>query len=421
MGNNQSQYQGQNQHNTYESGIIDNCSWFEYIMGMRECDFRNLLNQNHDPFYRLDEHGNVIIQNKTNNKEFGAGHFSLISIGELRKTAIFNSDISSKVPLRVISRTDNKSIGMVDIMTIQANPRMCGDVIQVASNTNTLECPDNRAEIEYTSFISDYIYDKTQGPAASIGCGAAAISRLFLGFMNNNDEEYMQTNNHQINILKNLNVYFPVTNGYVNFHNTDNMETVNGITYENSSQIQLNELSHLENKMLVAIHENCQTIFDGASSTELSISKHNNYIHQVFSAAINLDEFTAKSNLLHSDITAKAKFILETMYLGVYMAAQKLNARKIILTFLGMGAFNNNPQMVVDAIISTHATFAAGSIRDVQVIYYPIVETNKDIAFYHDGVDYNLDQLFRNACKNFNVNGCRDVYEDNHVVRRINY
>lgn len=57
-------------------------------------------------------------------------------------------------------------------------------LFQVASNFNGLEFPSELSSCEDPNFLTSYCFDNTQGPAASISAGGAAITRLFFGFDN---------------------------------------------------------------------------------------------------------------------------------------------------------------------------------------------------------------------------------------------
>lgn len=83
---------------------------------------------------------------------------------------------------------------------LQAQSENAGAMFQVASNMNGVEGISQETSVEglekgdcavvfvltydhqEPSFVSDYIWDKTQGPAASISCGGAALARVYAAF-----------------------------------------------------------------------------------------------------------------------------------------------------------------------------------------------------------------------------------------------
>ena len=65
-----------------------------------------------------------------------------------------------------------------DALLEHAHPESAGNVFQVASQFNCLEFPS--AESVPEDGISDYAYDKTQGPACSLAAAAGTVYRNYL-------------------------------------------------------------------------------------------------------------------------------------------------------------------------------------------------------------------------------------------------
>jgi len=88
------------------------------------------------------------------------------------------------VPFEIITRDapDKKSAKFVDVAYQQSLPENRNAVFQVASNFNGVEAINEDETPDKSNFAENYINDRTQGPAASISAGAAAITRIYAPF-----------------------------------------------------------------------------------------------------------------------------------------------------------------------------------------------------------------------------------------------
>ena len=86
-------------------------------------------------------------------------------------------------------------------------------VFQVASNFSALEPTSQTYFPEYG--ISNYVFDKTQGPFAAISATPGLIQRMYYAFYAPYTEPSMwrQTGDHQIELLGDTDI--PVKNGYI--------------------------------------------------------------------------------------------------------------------------------------------------------------------------------------------------------------
>ena len=96
---------------------------------------------------------------------------------------------SQVIPLDIITRHAEAPSKFVDVAHLQMEEDNQKSVFQVASNFNGVECISSYSTPEDRYFATDYIDDKTQGPAASISAGPGAITRIYAAFANKDTEE----------------------------------------------------------------------------------------------------------------------------------------------------------------------------------------------------------------------------------------
>lgn len=132
------------------------------------------------------------------NTIYNCGSFSVPTIATLRSlpsasaasattataadTAVDNAAArSARAPPLVfeIRTAARDSMRFVDVGAVQAMPSSAGALFQVASNFNGIEGISSQAHPDRASYATDWHYDYTQGPRASIFAGAAAMARIF--------------------------------------------------------------------------------------------------------------------------------------------------------------------------------------------------------------------------------------------------
>eukprot|EP01125_Pyxidicula_operculata_P002487 TRINITY_DN12348_c0_g1_i2.p1 TRINITY_DN12348_c0_g1~~TRINITY_DN12348_c0_g1_i2.p1 ORF type:complete len:270 (-),score=55.84 TRINITY_DN12348_c0_g1_i2:415-1224(-) len=185
-------------------------SWFEYITGQNEEDFRK---SSKTPF-RCDEDGIFTLENTKTGEKHNAGKFHLLQLGSTKKE-VGKANRKNWPEFEVVTASESDT---VDIIALQSDPSYKGALFQVASNFNAIEAP-SISKYPEGDFTEKYWRDRTQGPAGSISAGASAIHRVHAMFYNKNTpkEKWMQTRDNQINFLDDIKEYFPVTNGYVSY------------------------------------------------------------------------------------------------------------------------------------------------------------------------------------------------------------
>lgn len=170
--------------------------WFDAVVGVTEPVFSRMSSDERAHFFSCrrpdsDDGGgeHVVLRRGGVDHDGGdvqCGVFEVISLQQLRteitsKKKPSSSQKKTKTPFVLLTRNDDdiESIRCVDVSHLQSQACHVGCLFQVASNMNAVEAIAQQADIESDTFVTDYCYDRTQGPAASISCGAAAVARLY--------------------------------------------------------------------------------------------------------------------------------------------------------------------------------------------------------------------------------------------------
>jgi len=335
---------------------------------MKEADFRKLKQK---PF-ALNNEGGLNLTNVVTKQATQCGKLKVVPVLELVKS-LANKNSESRVMFEIITREDNdpQSVQYVDVAFYQALERKNERVLfQVASNFNGIEAICDDLSPDMPSFTEQYIYDRTQGPIASISAGGAAIARVHAAFYEDSQssDKWCQTSDHQINILKDLSEHFPTQNGYVIL---SGKEPPLPKTQEGQHE--------LFNKIHVCYHENIQvtTGHHTPQALELvNISKP--IIDQVFCAAINIHQGqSGKFNKAVPDVEERCKFILNSIYASTYISAIAHNRTHLFLTLIGGGAFGNQRKWIYSSILESHLKYANdanSSLAKVTLILFRVGE-----------------------------------------------
>lgn len=162
----------------------------------------------------------LFIKNEKRNEEFDAGHYYLESVGALQdeffQTPI-EGDEFRDCELIVDLRQDSAATRYVDVSILQTIRENNGSMFQAASNFNGIEAIEPESYPDGDKFLTEYVDDMTQGPAASVSAGPGAITRLLYPFYDEDKpaEEWMQTKTKQVEFLGDVKEYYTVSNGYV--------------------------------------------------------------------------------------------------------------------------------------------------------------------------------------------------------------
>jgi len=321
-----------------------------------------------------------------NGQEYQAGFFTDPTIITLQEQAAklpkigggrFNLIIGTETNLLSPYRNS------VDIGALQADPKNVDAVFQVASNFSALEPIgiDHNPERGITGYINDY----TQGPFASISAAPGLFYRMYGIFFDSAKEprEWRQTADHQIELLGGgahypwLKKIFPITNGYINY--ADNPDSLNlPFTQKDKDEIRIGY--HRDMQVLYGFTEN---------DTQHDITDKNQIINQVFTAAVDFGYLNAgyKKNPV---VVQRAKALIDAAYKGTLLAAITNKKKKVFLTLIGGGVFQNNISWIAESIAKNENLIKQHGLEVTLIVY-----SYKDLSKYGQNTQKDLD-TFKN-------------------------
>lgn len=307
--------------------------WFEQLTGFTElgaAQVRQMLT--------LQE-GKLI--SRANGKAYNTGRLEMPTLAQLEQQAqtILQQDSWPKAPITVQEV-------IADAQSLHADPANAGALFQVASQFNLLEMVG--PTVTPDSGVTGYQFDKTQGPACAIACGAGLIYRNYYVPM---AEGIGQTANQQLNMLEefeqallplvNADAAKPfarlwlMKNGYVLPDKTQ----LNAI-HHTLSQLNAEQTTALLNQIKIGVQFDSEVTLQGAG--------HN--VTQAYCSAMPV-AYCHHSMQLWQPL---ACLILQAAYRAT-LAAAVVNAantgnRTVFLTLLGGGAFGNAKEWIIDAV-----------------------------------------------------------------------
>eukprot|EP01105_Mastigella_eilhardi_P018695 TRINITY_DN4347_c0_g1_i1.p1 TRINITY_DN4347_c0_g1~~TRINITY_DN4347_c0_g1_i1.p1 ORF type:complete len:360 (-),score=83.39 TRINITY_DN4347_c0_g1_i1:36-1115(-) len=302
-----------------------------------------------------------------------AGRLDLLSLSELVKLVEDKpAQVGERKPceFHLVFRPPTVSYRYVDVAFLQAHPDNNGAMFQAASNFNAVESPSEGRSPEAKTFTEDYVSDHTQGPSASVSAAAAAITRVHAAFYDPQEkpESWQQTKEKQIKLLGDLQTgerhYFAVRNGYVVLD-----EALSPLPKD------VKEYEELLGRAKIALHKDCQVVFGSAEGSRFPLVDPEQYVDQVFCAALNRGQGMSGFNNERLDTDgSKTRFCLDVAYQGTYLAALYRSTRTLHLTLIGGGVFGNSFSEIYNAIITAHERYAnhpKGNLERVVLTLFP--------------------------------------------------
>lgn len=156
--------------------------WFEELTGFAE---------NPGTIYSMLEYHQGKFFSKANQRTFVACELTTPNLAQLRSRAAELQDtFAGQLELSELSEL------VADVQSLHKDPANAGAFFQVASQFNLLEMVSPEVSPEHG--ISGYQYDRTQGPACAIACGAGTIYRNYFVEV---DGQAGQSRTRQLNML----------------------------------------------------------------------------------------------------------------------------------------------------------------------------------------------------------------------------
>ena len=269
---------------------------------------------------------------------------------------------------------------VADVQALHCDPTNAGSLFQVASQFNLLEMisPDVSPE----QGISIYQYDRTQGPACAIACGAGTIYRNY--FVEVAGEiQAGQTRTRQLdmladvgNALGNIDAkLWRMQNGYM-LPSREGLQAIDS-HLSRCSEAQLDELRAL---LRIGVQAN----------TQVTLPNCQHLVTQAYCSALPVAYCYLGSRLW----ARFATLVLEAAYEAT-LAAAVLNATNngnntVFLTLLGGGAFGNKTDWIMSAIGRALRLYQHTAL-EVQIVSYGSskAEVRQLIAEFGNQTDNN--------------------------------
>ena len=313
--------------------------WFEQLTGFKE----ESPDQVRANLYVEGEH----LISKVNNAAFSYGRLDQPSLEELRRTVLLDQ-LNGHIKLSEV---------VADVQKLHTLPENNGATFQVASQFNLLEMasPDVTPE----QGVNGYYFDKTQGPASAIACGAGTIYRNYFVDLGT---QIGQTAHKQIDCLSDVGAIlnnrerklWAMTNGYA----LANSEGLKSISRELSGLTET-DYEALKGKLRIGVQNNA----------EVTISADKIKVSQCYCSALPV----GYSNIPALQWEAFSRFVLEATYEATFHAAlqnfKRTGNNRLFLTLVGGGVFGNKSEWIFDAIGLALSRFAKAPL-DVKIVSY---------------------------------------------------
>lgn len=314
--------------------------WFEDLMGFEEISPDNV-----GANLELD---NTKMRSKVNGASYEMGTLEIPLLKDLRSRY---KDLGS------FSNTLRVSEIIGDVQKMHCLSENKNALFQAASQFNLLEMvgPDVTPE----QGVGSYQYDRTQGPACAIACGAGTIYRNYFVPING---KAGQSVNNQIDCLDTLgsalgnqdSKLWKMTNGYA-LPDQEGLLIIN----KKLSDIFIEEREQLKGLLKIGIQWD----------TEVTVSISKQLVSQAYCSALPV----AYSHLEFYYWEYFARLVLEATYEATLYAGlinyENTGSNKAFLTLVGGGAFGNEMNWIIDSIEKAFIKFQNTPL-DVKIVSY---------------------------------------------------
>jgi len=322
--------------------------WFEKLVGFEEISPTQVREN-------ITIDGEFIIS-KVNGNKYRCGKLELSSLENLRKIAPPGDNSFGQL-------TVTEVVG--DISVLHKDMSNKGAVFQAASQFNLLEMVG--PQISPEKGVGIYEYDKTQGPACAIACGAGTIYRNYFVDLHG---QKGQTENSQIDCLEELGFYFGNINDNLwEMRNGYALVTRTGLSIidQKIKSLSAGQYDLVKGKLKVGIQKN----------TQVTISYDGLLVTQVYCSALPI----AYSSIDYIKWESFARLILEATYEATFHVAlqnfHQTGNKILYLTLVGGNAFGNPSAWIFDAIRKSLDKFSTVPL-DVRMVSYK--KSNPDTA-----------------------------------------
>lgn len=260
-----------------------------------------------------------------NGARYRSGTLTTPSLQDLR---IQTKDI---LDVRSARSTLREVVG--NVQDLHTDPANRNAIFQVASQCNLLEMVGPSVTPE--AGITGYAYDRTQGPACAIACGAGTVYRNYFVPLG---AGIGQTAATQIDTMESLHQalggdLWLMKNGYL-LPTASNLSTINRKLADDKERW----MDHIQ----IGVHQNVEVTLNGDPKQ---------IVHQLYCSAMPVS-YSGISSALWGPL---GRLVLNAAYeLSLRFAvlhAKQTGSKTVFLTLLGGGAFGNPTSWITDAIL----------------------------------------------------------------------
>ena len=296
--------------------------WFEQLTGFKEESPENVRS-------KMELKGNELIS-LVNARRFVCGELDIPSLSELKD---LNQNLEAYDGQIQVSEV------VANVQELHKQPENANALFQAASQFNLLEMISPSVTPE--EGIAQYEYDRTQGPACAISCGAGTIYRNYFAEVNG---KIGQTENNQIDCLELIgetlgnenSELWTMKNGYT-IMDLEGLLAIN----KKLANMSYEQREDLKNKLKTGIQWN----------TEVTLSGAEHKVSQIYCSALPV---AYNHNIKTSYWEAFSRIILEVTYESTILAGvlnmEKYKSNKVFLTLVGGGAFGNEEHWILESL-----------------------------------------------------------------------
>ncbi len=320
--------------------------WFEHLFGFVESDWQTTQSR-----FSLEQ---TTLTSSANGRRFETGAFSTPSVAQLREQA---------GPRTGQARVRHDVIG--DVLELHAAPQNRDALFQVASQLNCLEFADPRETPE--DGVTPYADDPTQGPACSLAAAAATVYRNYFvpiaAAQGQRADRQLNNIADALALLGAPQEHVTVRNGYA-FSDATRLAAT-------AAALESRGREAFIDRVRIGVQTGAQVTF-GARYVE---PKAPTFVSQAFCSALSCGYDRTPREAWAPIATA----VLDAAYEATLLAAvagvvNGTGSGVVWLTFLGGGAFGNDPAWIAAAI--SRALHRAGDSRlDVRIAHYRTIDT----------------------------------------------
>jgi len=349
--------------------------WFADLFGFVEND-RGIQDHLRVVPDEKGQQGHLLLQSLVSEQSYKIGLFESPTLAELRRRG---------KALKLFGKlTVTNELG--DVSAKQAKPENRHATFQVASQFNCLEFVGPNVTPEHG--VTDYIGDRTQGPACSISCGPATVYRNYFLPLTKDGRQAEEEQPDQIGQSAELQLNNLVDFGLVETQ-TGPLQSYYNVKggYSMSSTSKLQQMSGALGKLdkacmldtaraaiRVGIHNDVQVT--SSNWTRFKVTDPEQTVTQVFGSACAVSYNYGTDKLCWKEF---ACIVLEASYEATLWAAVMAAARhcgdegsrKVFLTCLGGGVFGNSMHWIVEAIRRACSRFKDYNL-DVRIVSFAL-------------------------------------------------